>query len=120
MKKKSMFLALMLIVMLSMVLFAPPPAQAATTPEVCGNSFMFFSDDDVAYLGIFTSSNPELPCTGGTAYFYWLGQMKAFNFTVKNSNIVKVTGMGKFVVDEAFLYMLDSSVIKFALLGPAL
>ena len=80
--------------------------------DVCGNSFGFFYDE-VLFLIKFESANPDLPCTSGTATLYWQASKREGSFAVDSQKIVKVNGIGKFVLDGSMLYFLDSATIIF-------
>ena len=88
------------------------PVVASETPEVCGNTYAF-TYDTTTYLIKFTSSNPELPCTSGTATLYWGGEKLNYTFSIHNLYFANITGLGKFVADGDVLYFLDSTSIVF-------
>lgn len=80
--------------------------------DVCGNTYTFFYDD-IVYLIKFTSANPSLPCTSGTAVLYWQNQIKNFNFTVNSQKLVNIPDLGKMFLSSDQLYLLDSTSIIF-------
>ncbi len=84
----------------------------AAGDEVCGNSFGFFYDETL-FLIKFESSNPDLPCVSGVATLYWQNSKREGSFVVDSKKIVKVNGIGNFVLDGSMLYFLDSATIIF-------
>lgn len=80
--------------------------------DVCGNSYTFFYNE-VIYILKFTSSNPELPCTSGSAVLYWQTQTSNFSFTVNSQKLINIPSIGKFFLSNDQLYMLDSTSIIF-------
>lgn len=101
------------LILTAVLLFAFwSPVIAAETPDVCGNTYSF-TYDTTTYLIKFTSSNPSLPCTSGTATLMWNGQKLNYPFAVHNSYFANITGLGIAVADGAKLYLLDSTSIVF-------
>lgn len=102
---KKLLIALMCLAVMAM-------SAHASGDEVCGNSFGFFYDETL-FLIKFESSNSDLPCVSGTATLYWQNSKREGSFAVDSKNIVKVNGIGKFVLDGSRLYFLDSTTVVF-------
>ena len=103
-----------IILIIAMLLMICVQTEAAETPEVCGNTYAF-TYDTTTYIIKFTSSNPELPCTSGTATLYWSGIKKSYPFSIYNNYFADVVGLGKFAASGASLYLLDTTTIVFSL-----
>ena len=104
-KMKKFLLTMVLLAGLSLPVFAD-------TPDVCGNSYMFISDGTY-FLLKFTSADPLLPCSSGTAQLFWDKEKRSYNFTVRSSYFINVPTLGKFVSDEEKLWFISSSTIIF-------
>ena len=102
---KKILLALVLLTGLSLPAFAE-------TQDVCGNSYMFISDGTY-FLLKFTSSDPLLPCSSGTAQLFWDKEKRTYSFSVKSLYFINVPTLGKFVADEEKLWFITSSTIVF-------
>ena len=101
-----------LILAIALILSLCLPVVASETPEMCGNTYAY-TYDATTYLIKFTSANPELPCTSGTATLYWGGEKLSYTFSIHNLYFADITGLGKFVADGDVLYFLDSTAIVF-------
>jgi hypothetical protein len=100
---KKMFFVLVCFLMLMSNSFAS---------EVCGNSYTFFYNE-IVYIMKFISSNPELPCSSGSATLYWQTQTAQYNFAINSQKLISISGVGKFFLSQDKLYMLDSTSIIF-------
>jgi len=107
---KRLLMAVMFMAAMSLASMAV--SAHAAGDDVCGNSFGFFYDE-VLFLIKFESANPDLPCVSGVATLYWQDSKREGSFVVDSKNIVKVSGIGKFVLDGSMLYFLDSASIVF-------
>ena len=99
-------------ILIALMCLAVMTISAQAADEVCGNSFKFFYAE-VMYLLKFESDNPELPCTSGLATLYWQESKMDGAFSVNSKGIVKVDGIGNFVLDGSMLYFLNSTTIIF-------
>jgi len=108
---KKLLVILSFLFVFSSFVFAEEDTQGP-----CGNSYMFNYDNGeqiTVYLIKFNSSNPDLPCTSGTATVYWANQKISYPFTLKNLTFANVTGLGKFALYSSKLYFLDTTSIVF-------
>ncbi len=103
-----------LFTLIMMMIVVSTTAYAADDQLVCGNSYMF-TQEEALYLLKFTSSSPTLPCTSGMVSLYWSGNKKTYNFTINSDGFITSVGLGKFILDNTTLYLLDSTSIVFSL-----
>jgi hypothetical protein len=86
--------------------------HAADDQYVCGKTYTFFQSE-VTYLLKFNSTNPELPCTSGTAILSWLDSRTTYDFSIDSREMITIKNVGRAFAVGTELVWLDSATIVF-------